>query len=304
MSSAETPRYPVYIPSKGRFDQCLTAISLARDGVPFRLVVEPQERSEYEQRFGRRRVLVLPFSNRGSVIPARNWIKEHSIAEGHERHWQLDDNMRGVVRMWRGKKIPCHSGVALCVAEDFTDRYENIAISGLNYRFFNAGSIPAFFLNVHVYSCCLINNAIPYRWRGRYNEDTDLCLQALAGGWCTVLINAFLVNKQRTMTMGGGNTATLYQADGRLRMARALERQWPGVVSTTRRYQRPQHKIKDEWRRFDTPLELKAGIELSDEVDEYGLRLVQQKAMRSARLREIVEDRLESDRAAAAKTNE
>lgn len=72
MSSAETPRYPVYIPPKGRFDQCLTAISLARDGVPFRLVVEPQERSEYEQRFGRRRVLVLPFSNRGSVIPARN----------------------------------------------------------------------------------------------------------------------------------------------------------------------------------------------------------------------------------------
>lgn len=295
--SDRVPRYPIYIPSKGRYDKCLTAISLVQDGVPFRLVVEPQERAEYERRFGRRRVLVLPFSNRGSVIPARNWIKGHSIAEGHERHWQLDDNMRGIVRMWRGKKIPCDAGTALSVVEDFADRYENVAIAGLNYRFFNAGAIPAFFLNVHVYSCCLILNSIPYQWRGRYNEDTDLCLQVLTGGWCTVLINAFLVNKQRTMTMGGGNTATLYQADGRLRMSRSLERLWPGVVETKRRYQRPQHWIKDSWGKFDTPLKLKDGIELADAVDEYGLRLVQRRSIKSPRLVQIVADRLKSDRA-------
>src|SRR3972149_3358983 len=92
--------------------------------------------------------------------------------------------------------------------------------------------VAPFFLNTHVYSCLLILNSLPYRWRGRYNEDTDLCLQVLSAGWCTVLINAFMVDNMPTMTMRGGNTEELYQDDGRLKMARHLERLWPGVVET------------------------------------------------------------------------
>jgi hypothetical protein len=95
---------------------------------------------------------------------------------------------------------------------------------------------------------------MPYRWRLLYNDDTDLCLQVLSGGLCTVLFNAFLVQKLGTMVVPGGNTEDLYQNDGRLRMARALERVWPGVVTTDRRFQRPQHVVKDAWRKFDTPL--------------------------------------------------
>ena len=39
------PRYPVFIPSKGRWQNraALTARCLAAEGVPFRLVVEPGE---------------------------------------------------------------------------------------------------------------------------------------------------------------------------------------------------------------------------------------------------------------------
>lgn len=97
-------RYPVYIPSKGRYEKCLTAQYLDRDGVPFRLVVEPQEAEAYIDRFGSKNVLVLPVgvAGTGSSVPARNWIKSHSIAEGHERHWQLDDNIEGFTRLWRG----------------------------------------------------------------------------------------------------------------------------------------------------------------------------------------------------------
>lgn len=40
---------------------------------------------------------------------------------------------------------------------------------------------------VHVYSCTLILNSIEQRWRLLYNDDTDLCLQVLAAGWCTIL---------------------------------------------------------------------------------------------------------------------
>lgn len=290
------PRYPIYIPSKGRHEdnKALTARFLEKDGVPFYLVVEPQERAAYEARFGSARVLTLPWDNPGSVIPARNWIKDHSISIGAARHWQFDDNMRRIARRYKGRRLPCDSGIALRACEDFVERYENIAIAGLNYEMFapDGQEIAPFYLNVHVYSCTLFLNSLPHRWRGRYNEDTDICLQVLADGWCTLLFNAFLVAKVWTMKLTGGNTTTLYQGDGRLRMARSLERLWPGVVETKRRFQRPQHVVKDSWKCFTTPLKLKAGVDLSamPAVDEKGMRLTPTKEVRSQAIRKMAEE--------------
>lgn len=291
------PRYPIYIPSKGRANVCRTARFLIKDGVPFHLVVESQEREAYADKFGEERLLVLPFSNRGSVIPARNWIKEHATKAGYLRHWQIDDNILYVKRRYKGRRIPCRSGIAFAIMENFVDRYENVAIAGLNYLPFVPNDIkkPPFNLNVHVYSCTLILNSLPHKWRGRYNEDTDYCLQVLAGGWCTVLFNAFMVRKAQTMTMKGGNTKELYHGDGRLKMARALERLWPGVVTTKRRFRRPQHVIKNAWGRFDTPLKLKPGINLDKlEPNEYGMKLVQVRPeIKNKELKELMQDRID-----------
>lgn len=302
MVSGNRPRYPVYVPTKGRHDRCLTGRMLARDDVPFHLVVEPQEHDLYASEFGQERLLTLPFRDRGSVIPARNWIKEHAAAEGHERHWQIDDNISRMRRIYKGRRISCRAGIALSAVEDFIDRYENVAVAGLNYTMFyyvqKRDGLPPFHLNARVYSCSLILNSLPHQWRGRYNEDADFCLQVLADGWCTVLINAYLMDKQATMSMKGGNTKELYHGDGRLKMARSLERFWPGVVTTRRRFGRPQHVVFDSWRRFDTPLRLKPDIDLSSmpKVDERGMRLVQvAPEIRSRELRELVADRLEAD---------
>ena len=207
------PKFPVYVISKGRSDRPLTAHFLQRDGVEFKIVVEPQEQELYEKAVGKDNVLVLPFSNLGlGSIPARNWVWEHSIKSGNERHWILDDNIRVVYRRFKGIRIPCNSSFAFRAAETFTERYENIAITGLNYKMFvpDRQQYPPFVRNVHVYSCLLIRNDLDCRWRGRYNEDTDLCLQVLSKRLCTVLINVFLIDKMRTMTMKGGNMDQLY----------------------------------------------------------------------------------------------
>lgn len=287
------PRYPVYVISKGRADVCLTARFLVVDGCPFKLVVEPQEEAAYRKLYGDR-VVTLPFSNLGlGSIPARNWVWEDAKAAGFARHWILDDNIYRVRRLVGRRRIPCEAGPAFACVEDFADRYTNLALAGLNYAFFVVPSgttrVPPFWHNVHCYSTILIQNDLPFRWRGRYNEDTDLSLQVLSAGLCTALINTFMIQKVATMVMKGGNTAELYKGDGRLRMARSLEQQWPGVVTVRRRFKRPQHVIKNQWRGFDTPLIWKPGVEKPTGANEYGMVLRELKAPKSAALRALVD---------------
>ena len=290
MKNEHKPKYPVYVISKGRFKGNLTAKFLIEDKVDFHLVVEPQEAEEYKSRYGKHRVLVLPFSNLGKgSIPARNWVWEHSIKAGAKRHWILDDNIAMIRRLHHQKRIRCNANNALRACEDFTDRYENIGIAGLNYTFFAVNKLSPFVLNVHVYSTLLIKNDLPYRWRGKYNEDTDLCLQVLSGKWCTILINAFLIDKAATMTVKGGNFTELYKGDGRLNMANSLKRLWPKVVDVHRRFGRPQHKIKKQWAYFDTPLIKKKDIEISKEPNNYGLKLKAMDQVKSKELQKLVQ---------------
>lgn len=283
------PRYPVYVPSKGRAKSALTAKFLRRDGVPFHLVVEPSQVEAYAPEWGDH-LLVLPEDDYGSVIPARNWIKAHATEQGYRRHWQLDDNITRLLRMWKGYRVPVEAGMALGVTEHFVDRYTNVALAGLNYEMFAVNNPPPFWLNVHVYSCTLVLNELPHEWRGPYNEDTDLCLQVLADGWCTVLMNAFLATKVRTMVLKGGNTQELYHGDGRLKMARLLEKRWPGVVDTRRKFQRPQHHIKGSWKHFDQQLIRRPDLELEEGTNEFGMQLQEQAEVQSPTVKQLAKD--------------
>jgi hypothetical protein len=282
-------RYPIYVISKGRWKPhlALTARFLIRDRVDFKLVVEPQEADAYAEGFGSERLLVLPFSDQG-VTPARNWVWEHAREAGAEWHWILDDNIRNVRRSYHGCRLECDARIAFHYIEEFIDRYENVAIAGMNYVMFGVPGSPVFVRNCHVYSNLLIRNDLPQRWRLPFNEDTDLCLQVLTDGWCTVSFNAFLVEKLTTMTMEGGNTE-LYKGNGRLEMALSLAREWPDEVKVVRRYRRPQHVVK--WKKFTTPLRLKPGVDLEalralGPVED-GIELHEVKPVESPRLLEL-----------------
>lgn len=550
------PRYPIFVPSRGRFDyarrRTSTIGNLMADKVPFRVVVVPSEVDAYERVVGADRLLVLPDDDH-VLLDARNFIRDVAEREGHARHFQLDDNIKEFRRLYRGRRIPVHCGLALRVCEDMTDRYENVAISGLNYQMFVPDHEPVpFRRNVHVYSCVapqtpvlcadlvwrpagslevgqaivafdeepvagegrtarryrtatverndvavkpcrrietdrgdpvvaseehpwlaerdgrlvwvetrdlvvgdrlahlarpwrvdgshdggwisgmfdgegsmivrsrgtshpvsvgigisqlegpvldrvrrllfergynvathdtdgrgtylrggfpaclrfagefrptrvvdrlpsmwegrklwagtttyelatitsisdpspypvasiststrtfitggylthnctLVSHAMPYRWRLVYNDDTDLCLQALVGGWATLLLNAFMANKERTMVVGGGNTSQLYASAeeggsrstrGRFEMAEVLRRAWPGLVEVRWRFQRHQHVI--DWKQFDTPLRLRPGVDLAalPLVDEYGMTLRAVREVRSPTLRALLD---------------
>ena len=273
-------RYPIFIPSKGRWDSNQTARALNTLGVHYRVCVEPAEYELYARKIPASQLLKLPenFSERGQAsIPARNWIWDRAIEEGAERYWLLDDNISSFYRTNLNRRIRVTTAAIFACAEDFTDRYENIAFSGFNnVGFVKARNdrIPPFYLNTRIYSMTLINTAVPYRWRGQYNEDTDICLRALKDGWCTIQFNAFLGDKTTTMRMRGGNTDTIYNTgDQRREFAESLKRQHPDVVEVTWKFGRWHHQV--DYSPFKSNrLKRKTGVEVLPGVNEYGMKLV------------------------------
>lgn len=273
------PRYPVFIPTKGRWDSRLTIRALEKIGVPYRAVVEPQEYDNYAAVIDPANILVLPHSNKGLVV-TRNWIWDYALSLGTPRFWTMDDNIKAFFRLNHNLKVPFTSGTPLYVIEDFVERYTNVPIAGMNYFMFASrkSAVPPFTLNTRVYSNMLIETDArdprgkPYRNEGFYNDDTDLCLRVLKDGFCTILFNAFLIEKSVTMTVKGGMTP-YYQGDGRLKMAQELQRKHPDVTKITRKWGRWQHQV--DYRPFKhNQLRRKPGLEIPEGPNNYGMKLV------------------------------
>jgi hypothetical protein len=242
------PTYPVYVISKGRWESRLTVKALEVIGVPYHVVIEPQEYESYSSVIDPAKIYTLPFSNLGKgSIPARNWVWEHAISIGARRHWILDDNIRDFFYYHDNSKIRVGDGTCFAAIEQWVDQWENIRMAGMQYHTFaprrKGWEHKPLTLNTRVYSCILLDNSITHRWRGRYNEDTDLSIRILKDGDCTALFYVFLIEKMATMTMRGGNTDQLYVDDGRLKMAESLREQHPDIVHVTTKWGRPQHHV-------------------------------------------------------------
>jgi len=286
------PRFPLYIPSKGRADVRLTLSALESMRVPYHVIVEQPERDAYaaacDPAYGT--VLVLPqsyqdrydtFDKLGSTKSkgpgaARNFAWDHSVAGGHAWHWVMDDNIQGFWRLNRNLRVQVSDGTAFRCMEDFVLRYRNVSMAGPNYLMFakRKQKLPPFILNTRIYSCNLIRNDLSYRWRGRYNEDTDLSLRMLKDGWCTIQFNAFLQNKVRTSTLKGGNTGEFYDKEGTLPKSRMQVAMHPDVSRLVWKFKRWHHHV--DYRPFrKNKLVRRPDVEIADGADEYGMRIVE-----------------------------
>lgn len=206
--------------------------------------------------------------------PARNFIWEHSISEGHAWHWVMDDNIRDFKRMNNSARVKVSDGGEYRAMEDFVLRYKNIAMAGPNYQMFaiECRKLPPFVVNTRIYSCNLIRNDVPFRWRGRYNEDTILSLDMLKAGWCTVQFNAFLQHKTTTQVMGGGNSTEFYWKEGTRAKSEMLARVHPDVARVVFKYGRVHHFV--DYTKFKgVRLIRRDDIEIPQSQNEYGMRL-------------------------------
>lgn len=260
------PRFPLYIPTKGRWKhaQRLTTRVLDRMNVDHTLIVEAHEYEHYARATHgtTARLLVLDerfkhaydtcdtlgLTKSPGPGPARNFAWQHSMEAGHPWHWVMDDNIRRFVHLNHNTKHPFGDGSIFHAMETFTLRYRNVGMAGPNYSGFakRKQKLPPFITNTRIYSCNLIRNDLwhsGYRWRGRYNEDTILSLDLLKAGWCTVQFNAFLQDKIRTQTISGGNTAEFYAREGTAPKSRMLIEQHPDVARGIWRFGREHHFV-------------------------------------------------------------
>lgn len=259
MMMTSRPRFPLYIPSKSRAGSALTPRLLDRLGVPYRIIVEEQQRENYEQHFPPEKLLTLDphfqetyetcddlgASKSLGPGPARNFAWAHALSEGHNWHWVMDDNIRYFIRFHKNVKVGVGDGTIFHAMETFVLRYTNIAMAGPNYDMFvpARNKRPPFITGTRIYSCNLIRNDVQQRWRGRYNEDTILSVDLLKAGWQTVQFNAFLQHKTRTQVMGGGNTAEFYTTEGTLPKSQMLADVHPDVAKVTYRFGRVHHHV-------------------------------------------------------------
>jgi hypothetical protein len=287
------PSAPVYIVSKGRWqrNRRLTSRWLESVGVPHFIVVESHEVDAYRSVVNPTLTTIIvldPAYQRDYETcdelgdtkskgpgPARNFAWDHSVSLGARSHWVMDDNISQFRRLNRNTKLKVNDPAIFRAMEDFVNRYENVAMAGPNYYAFapRRQEMPPFVLNTRIYSCNLIRNDVPFRWRGRYNEDTILSLDMLKAGWCTVQFNAFLQWKQPTQVIPGGNTDAFYAREGTLAKSQMQVAVHPDVSRLVWRFNRWHHHV--DYRRFrKNKLIRKPGLEIPTEPNEYGMRLV------------------------------
>jgi len=276
--------------------------------VPHYLVVEPQECEMYEQSLvewerqtglkSSATVLEMDLNYKLTYEllddlgqtkstgpgPARNFAWDHSIKNGFEWHWVMDDNLRNFLRLNNNLKIKVGDGTCFRVMEDFCDRYENVLMAGPNYRSFASqnAAMPPFVKNTRIYSCNLIRNDAKwvtgdragqlFRWRGRFNEDTIISLDMLTQGFCTVQFNAFLQDKLRTQVLGGGNTAEFYAKEGTANKSRMLKEAYPELTELVWKFGREHHHVN--YLPFkDTKLKRKPDAIIGFGINNYGMAI-------------------------------
>ena len=275
------PKNPIFVISKGRWESRLTSKTFERTNIPYRIVIEPQEYDDYVKFINKEKIIKLPFSNLGQgSIPARNFVWDFAIKEGHKKHWIIDDNIYDFYRFNRNAKNIVEDGTIFKCAEDFVDRYENIMLSGFNYCKFCIASekYPPYLFNTRIYSTILIDHRLDLRWRGKYNEDTDLSIRTLKLGYCTVQFNAFLAEKATTMRLKGGNTDSIYQnenldyQDGVLEKSKSLQEQHPDVAKVVWRWNRWHHFVDYSVFKRNKPI-FKKDIKIPKGIDNYGMKL-------------------------------
>jgi len=257
-------QFPIFIVSKGRYEIRMTSDALSKLKVKHHIVIEKQEYDLYREHtkgnsFVELVILDKKFQDEYKVLDdlgdskskgpgaARNFVWDYSMKAGYSHHWVMDDNIRDFYSYNKNRRKPIKDSKIfnslLNQIENVACSYSNVYMSGMNYVMFvpDKQKCNPYTLNTRIYSCNFIRNDIPFRWRGRYNEDTILSLDILAKGFCTLQFNVLLQQKITTQKLGGGNTKEFYAEEGTYPKSKMLIDVYPQYCKMVHRFGRIHH---------------------------------------------------------------
>lgn len=233
-------KYPIFVISYNRQSTHTTARQLAKFGFDCFLVVHRGQLEEYKKNLTEEElkyITLLEFDdsykykyetcdniphrvkNAGSGAE-RNFAWDYSIKLGYKAHWLMDDNMHFyrivgkrndnyVKKIFKDIEERDEFIEKFISAENFFDKYENLLMLELaENNFCIKLKKLTYALNTRCFSCNLIYNNMPIRWRGRYNEDVILSTDIMVSGYCIASYYAGVLKaKQSTREAKGGNHA-------------------------------------------------------------------------------------------------
>lgn len=250
---------PIFIPSKGRPNDCFVSRLLSRLNTPHTIVVEPQDFNQYNQVHQDNplvNIMSLDENNQG-LSYARNFIKAYCAFDKIDFHWQIDDDVtRFSVKDFygSGKNVGIKTRQALLAEMENVERHamkhHNVPLAGLRDMIFNWTQKEYISLNKQVASVMFIRSDSPYSFSPEMIEDTDFALQVLFNGECTVIHNWFNYSKKPNKSTGGlegGQNTERYDA-----LVKNLVMKWKDVLKLRRDKKTGSLRVAPShvWRRF------------------------------------------------------
>lgn len=246
------PKYPIFIPSKGRADIASSALAISgpstvTPAIPFTLVIEPQDEKSYRMNHPLANILILPKSNQG-VTYARQFILDYARSNGFQKYWQIDDN----IKEWRVKVDGVLHQVSplyvMAMIEQAVEEDTKIAIAGPDYQQLAGLNNKDYSVNTSVYCCVLTRSdtGINYRPETEMKEDVDFCLQHLSKGFKTTLFHKFTIKKPAVGGSHKGGLTDKYKSGLDALASEKLCKLWPGIATLTKKGNRVDAKIN--WR--------------------------------------------------------
>lgn len=220
--------FPIYIPSKGRAKYGQTAKLLDSVGLPYRIVIEPQDLESYKEYWPEDVLLVMPKNDQG-IAYSRSFIKQHAHEQGEEYHWQIDDDMNSFKIRMNKKNVKVNPRSCFSIVEEICGKFSNIGLCGITHFAYAFAKKTQIALNRMTYGSYLIKSDLPMQWRHGVLDDLDFSLQVLEAGYCTIAFNTILFDTAATNTLEGGNQLNMFASGDarRLTYEKTVE-YWPG----------------------------------------------------------------------------
>lgn len=195
--------HPIYILSKGRAGTMTTGPLLT--GLPYYLVIEPQEAEAYALHHPEATLVILPESNKGAPY-VRNFIKQHSKNNGDTYHWQLDDDITKFLLRYNNRNNPHHPAEVFNIAEQVVALYDNIGAASLMNDAYAFSAKQPVMVNQFVNRAILLKTN-DLQFQNNIIDDLDYGLQILDQNevtlrFATALIKTTIAKATDTSGMG------------------------------------------------------------------------------------------------------